>query len=306
MRILRALILVCGICSLPAAGYAQSDALLRAVNRKSLTPTGFFEADIRKLLQSSRPQAMQNLLKVEKLLSRKFGPTQLIIRGLPSGDQPLSAAVSIEQLGYLKRMKPAVGGLRDDDKVLLSLACESVYQRQLPPQRASRGPLIETRSYNLIGVPLQVTRQVISAQGALPPSSTTRPKVIPWLDSDGKLTILARYDFVEPAVVQAATARNRKNRKLLEEHDLLNQLKFAANQVLVLNSEIKNGALEPTKPGLVLTPMRYLILRVDQQGKVQAKLDIPDSSDRQKLRDAHENAGEFKDVKGVPVGEVLP
>lgn len=296
----------------PGTSFGQDEAtekIRKIISQKSLARTGLYENDIRAILAKGSPREMEKLLKVEQLLAKKFGPTQLIIRGVADGKQPLSAALSVDQLAVLSRARPTIGGLRKEDQVLLPLACQTAFQKQLPPRKVSRGTLVETRTYNLLGLSMLSTKKMLTTDGKTSTTATPTQSVVPWLGSDGRLWIYMRYDFVDTEALEAAIAsfsKNRKNRKLLEDHDLLSQLNIAVNQVVVLNSDIKNGALELKKPGYLETPKRYLVMNVNDKGKVIAKLSVPSSTDRKKLKDAHNNVGAFKNIKGVPVGKVLP
>ncbi|MBI1313404.1 hypothetical protein GC176_19105 [bacterium] len=220
--------------------------------------------------------------------------------------QVIRSNITLEQLAMLYKLRPSRGGLSQAEKPLFELACNVVYQADTEPTVSrSNNTLIKhysTNYYNMLGMPIRVINHS-SKYGSVP---STRIEIIePTIHGDDTLSVRARFEYVEPAVFYGAILKNKKCLKVLEDTGLKDELTRYVNQIIVLNSTIENGQLVPMKPGFNVTPKRYMSLRSDQEGKITVELEDISKDDRQKLKDAHNNAGEFKDVKGVPVGAVL-
>lgn len=216
--------------------------------------------------------------------------------------------ITLEQAAVLAKKPHGKGGFTIGERLLYELVCNHVYSQQTQPTTNIAGNLqritaYETKYYNMLGMPLRVTNH--SSTFGFKAIPSTRIEIIqPTIWGNNTLTVRAKFEFVEPAVF-FGLLKNRKYKVTWEKTGLQEELVRAVNQLIVLNSTIEDGQLVPMKPGFNVTPQRYMTLRVDEEGKLTARMDDLSKSDQKKLKDAHNNAGEFKDVKGVPVGEIL-
>lgn len=212
--------------------------------------------------------------------------------------------ITLEQAAVLSKKPFGRGGFTIGEDLLYELTCKPVYQARTQSVPGPGGTQFYTHYYNLLGMPIRETIHQ-SRFGFQPRASGRIELVEPAIWGNNTLTVRTRFEFVEPAVL-SRILNNKKYKIILEKTGLQDQLVRSVNQLIVLNSTIENGQLVPMKPGLVVTPKRFMDFRVDEEGKITAKFGKLGKSDRQKLKDAHNNAGQFKDVKGVPVGAVLP
>ena len=222
-----------------------------------------------------------------------------------------------DEVAFLATKGPRFGGLNAEEKLLCQLTCQVVYQAQTPVEAKASGNSFTVKQYNMLGIPIAETTHHINRNGVRRSSFLTAQRMILTLEDRGEISFRADYTFVEPAVFLGPILKKPQCQRVIEQSGLEPQLRNAINQVLILNgavhkgdmiphSTIRDGLLVPMRPGYALTPTRLMDFSVDADGKVTASLEIKKSSDRQKLKDAHEGKGDYQNVQGVPVGQILP
>jgi len=245
-----------------------------------------------------------NLLgRREKLLGTQF--TTIGDFDDTSGNVVIGIPVTLEQVNQLSQFPAGRGGLTIPERRLFRATCEVVHQVRTQPTTSSNVTRYQIKYYNILGQTVAQTNHASIAGYA--PIPTDRSELLkPMIHGNNTLSVRARLDYVEPEVFYGVILKNRKTLKILEDSGLKDQVVLAINQVMVLNSTIENGQLVLKKPGYSGTPRRTLSFDMSEDGTVEVKLEGISSAERAKLKDAHNNAGEYKDIQGVPVGELLP